>query len=391
MKKFINVFILLLIGFLLSGISATAEDKITLLKSQISSLEAQRSRLEGEKQVFVNQVDKLSYKIEGLKSQSDSGIGVIGKYKLSQNLRKAQSLSEKIQLLDRNTSDLNNQIKDKQSQLEKEYENQINTLIQRLNGISNVDEKKIILSKIKEYQFARDQLKNSNKQSLERIDTAGIEIKGYDSPEDIREKADLINDLANKTNTKISMLDSRIVSLKNEIKTRKKMSEFADEISFFGERVARDEVASKIATTDNSKKKETTDKGADTNNEVLDANTKTLIVDPKTTDRTQNPTTDTTPLTASPTKKVMKSNGVSAGITQIPQNSVERELMALEKQRQELKKESTILSEKANSFRKKADELGKSGSKTGETQNTKAKKQSSNAKTRNEDRSQKKR
>jgi hypothetical protein len=353
---------------LLSGISATAEDKITLLKSQISSLEAQRSRLESEKQVFVNQVDKLSYKIEGLKSQSDSGIGVIGKYKLTQNLRKAQSLSEKIQLLDRNISDLNNQIKDKQSQLEKEYENQINSLIQKLNGISNVDEKKIILSKIKEYQFARDQLKNSNKESLERIDIAGIEIKGYDSPKDIREKADLINDLANKTNTKISILDTRIVGLKNEIKTRKKMGEFADEISFFGDRVARDEVASKIATTDNSNKKE-------------DVKIKTI----------QNPITVATPLTASPTKKVIKSNDISAEITQVPQNSIERELMALEKHRQELKKESTILSEKANSFRKKADELGKSGSKTGETQNTKTKKQSSNAKTQNEDKSQKKR
>jgi hypothetical protein len=301
MKKFINIFIFLLIGLLwLASISMALEDKITLLKSQISSLEAQKSKLKDEKQALVNQVDDLSYKIEGLKSQSDSGIGVIGKYKLSQNLRKAQGLSGKIQLLDRNISDLNNQIKEKRSQLKKEYENQISSLIQKLNSLrddegrtlsnemkggiggrkqsSEVEERKMILSKIKEYQSAYDQLKNSDKHDIDHINIASIEISGYDSPKDIREKADLINDLANKTNTKISMLDSRIVSLKNEIKTRKKMGEFADEISFFGERVARDEVANKVATTDNSKQKETTDNSSDSTGDqlVTDSATRTL-------------------------------------------------------------------------------------------------------------------
>ncbi|MGB9595132.1 MAG: hypothetical protein ACPL7B_02525 [Candidatus Poribacteria bacterium] len=398
MKKTIYIFVVLLITSLFT-ISVIAEEKINLLKNQIISLETQKAKLELEKQTLVNHSEELSYRIEELKSQSDKGIGIIGRYKLSQNLKKAQSLSEKIELLDRNINDLNNQISDKKLQLEREYENQINILIQRADIVNNIDEKRLILNKIKEYQSARDQLRNPAKQEKDRIDITSIEIKEYDSPKDIREKADLISDLAKKTDARISAIDLRIISLKNELKTRQKLNEFANEISFFGERVARDEIVSKSTSqttvTDDKKVKEVTESNTNTDENILttDTVTRSLPTEPKTTEKVQNPTTSTgtTTPTLPSTKKVMKTNGVSAGVAEISPSSIENELKALEKQKQDLKKTSESLHEKAKSFRQKADELEKSGNKTGETRGTKAKKQDQKDKTQSDDKSQRKR
>lgn len=399
MKKSTNMFILLLIVSLFT-ISAIAEEKIDLLKDQITSLETLKARLESEKQILVNQGEELSYKIEELKLQSYKGLGIIGRYKLSQNLKKAQSLSEKIELLDRNINDLSNQIKIKKIQLEREYDSRINILIQKADITNSVDEKRQILNKIKEYQSARDQLKKPTKQEKDNIDITGIEIKEHDSPRDIREKADLISDLAKKTDAKISAIDSRIISLKNELKTRQKLNEFANEISFFSERVARDEIVSKstsqTTTADNKKAKDVPDtSNANTEGTPLTADTftRSFSGEPKTTEKieTQTIETKTTTPTSLSTKKVMKTNGFSAEVGEVSQSSIENELKNLEKQKQNLKKTSESLHEKAKYFRQKADELEKSGSKTGESQGTKAKKQDQKGKTQSDEKSQKRR
>jgi len=406
MKKLVITYIFIVLSMLYISVdSISAEDKITLLRNQIFAMEKQKSQLETEKQPFVNQGEELSYKIEELKAQSGSGLGIIGRYKLSQNLRKAQNLSNKIQSIDKKIYDLDNQIKEKKVLLDKEYEYQINSLVKMLNGSSNVDEKvtekqesskeasssvpqfgysisnigdrKAILAKIKEYQTARDQLEVTKSLNLERLYiTDSIEIKNYDSPKEIREKADLINDLVNKTSTRISILDSRIIKLKGELKTRKKLDEFADEISFFNERVARGEIASKSATgvlgatdKDNAGKK--------TDSPTTETTTVTRsFTDNKSSEQPDSALPSTPATQPALSVKVMKSNGVPVDLSEIPQNRIEGELKTLEKQKQELKKELAVLNEKASTFRKKADELEKSG-KTGETQSARPRKQSS--------------
>lgn len=350
-----------------------AEDRVITLKNEISSLERQKIQLGSEKQAFVNQGDELSYKIEESKRQSASGLGIIGKFRLSQNLRKAQNLSENIQNLDRNIFNIDNQIKEKKNLLNKEYELQVNLLIQKLNKTNDVEEKKVLLDKIKEYQSLSSQLRSSEQREPELIDIAKIEIKEHDSPKDIREKADLVSDIAKKTNTRISIIDSKIVSLKDELKTRKKLDEFADEISFFGERVARGEITSKstkeptVATgiQDSVSDKSKSDTEIVTNTLVRSGDTKTLE------ESSQEPLS-TGELSV---RTVMKSNKMSAELSEIPQSRLEEELKILEKQKQELKKELSELNNKSNLFRKKADELEKTGIKTGENQGTNLKKQ----------------
>jgi hypothetical protein len=330
------------------------------LQEQISVLEEQKGQLEAEKQTLIAEGDKLSLKIEALKIQAKSGLGIIGRYRLSRNLRKAQALSGKIQDLEKKIHKTGSELKDKRSDLEREYEHQIAVLLENLNGISQAEERRKILEKVREYQAAKEQLAEPEAEELERLDITKIEIEEYDGPQEIREKADLINDSANKLNDGIGMLNARIEKLRVELKTKKRLGEFAEEISFFGERISKEE----IVADSGGEPAETSVEKSDEESVALEtgAFTRDMDTPPPTT---EPPVTTATQPSTPPSSVVVERNGVSADFVGISLNQIEREIKLLEKRRQDLKKELSMLSEKASSFYRKADEIEKSEIKTG--------------------------
>ena len=366
MKSRISSIQYCLMLFLLLWICAnswSAEDGITALQKQISVLEEQKGQLETEKQTLIAEGDKLSYKIEDLKMQAKSGLGIIGRYRLSRNLRKAQALSAKTQILEKKIYEIESALKSKRSDLKREYEHQIAVLLEKLNGVGKAEESKEILEKVKEYQAAKEQLTKPEKEEPEHLDITKIEIEEYDGPQEIREKADLIKDFANKLNDRIDMVNTRIERLKEESKTRKKLGEFAEEISFFGERISKEEIAS--------------DSGREPARESIEEPTKeeSVAVEISTLTRGTSdmelPTEDppaiaVTEPSAPSSKIVIEHNGVSADFMGISLDQFEKEIKLLEKQKQDLKKEISTLSEKASSFYKKADEIEKSEIRTKE-------------------------
>jgi len=372
---------LCLVSFLLLCFCAgswSAEDMITTLQKQISALEEQKGQLEAEKQTLIAEGDELSLKIEALKIQAKGGLGIIGRYRLSRNLRKAQALSEKIQNLEKEIQKAENDLRDKTDDLEREYEHQIAALLEKLNGISQAEERGDILEKVREYQAAKEHLARSKEvRELEPLDITKIEIKEYDGPREIREKADLINDYAGKLSDGIKMLNDRVRKLKEELKTRSRLGEFAEEISFFGERIAKEEIVSDSGKEPIETPTEKSDEGnvpVETSTFTRDTDTATPITtEPPAITATEPPaTTSTEPpvttVTQPPTSggMLIERNGVSADFVGTPLNQIEAEIKLLEKRRQDLEKELSMLSEKASSFYKKADEIEKSEIETGE-------------------------
>ena len=123
--------------FLLLGMCFGAwsdEGKITALQKQISTLEEQKAKLEAEGAELIAKGDKLSFKIDALKIQAKGGLGIIGRYKLSRSLRKAQALSEEIQDLKRQIHKVESELKTNKKELEGEYDGQIALLLKKLNG-----------------------------------------------------------------------------------------------------------------------------------------------------------------------------------------------------------------------------------------------------------------
>lgn len=364
MKKsitFINGLTLLLLLCLCAN-SLAAEDRITALGKHISALEEQKGKLETEEQKLIDEGDELSYKIESLKIHARGGLGIIGKYRLSRKLRKAQSLSGKLQNFEKRIHEIDGELKGKKAELEKEYENEIAILLENLSRISGAEEKGKILKKVKEYQTAKEQLARQEKKELKPLDIAKIEIEEYDGPEEIREKADLINDFTSKLDDRIEMLNDTIRKLGDELRTRKRLGEFAEEISFFGERISKEEVA---GLPDGDSDGRLADEPAE-GRAVLETGAITESADASqpimTTDQ---PPTETIRTPASSSRIVVEKNGVSANFVGISLEQIGEKIKLLEKRKQELRKKLTALVEKAGSFHKKADEIEKSEAKKG--------------------------
>jgi len=351
--------------FLLLGICFGAwpdEGKITALQKQISTLEKQKAKLEAEGEELIAKGDKLSFKIDALKIQAKGGLGIIGKYKLSRSLRKAQTLSEETQNLKRQIREVENELKVNKKELEEEYDGQIALLLDKLNGDSQAAERGEILEKLKEYQTAREQLKElEHLERLEHLDITKIEIQKYDGPQEIREKADLINDFAIKLQNRIDMLNTRAKKLVVELKTRERLGEFAEEISFFGERISRDEVVS-----DSGKEAVNTD-GVDEPKILSGTDAREPRMEGITVAK---PLEIETPMPEAPGKIVVERNGVSASFAVTSLARIEKQIELLGKQEQDLEKELAVLMEKATSFYKKADEVEKSETKEGGKKDT---------------------
>ena len=367
--------LLLLLGICLEARSE--EDKIATLRKQISTLEEQKAHLEAEGEELIAKGDELSLKIDALKIQAKSGLGIIGRYKLSRNLRKARALSEEIQSLEKQIHKIKGELRNTKRELEGEYDSQIALLLEKLNGGGQNAESGRILEKLKEYQAAKEQLKEPEKEELKYLDIAKVEIQEYDGPQEIREKADLINDFAAKMQSRINMLNSRAEKLEVELKTREKLGEFAEEISFFGERISREEVVSDAGkevverSGDNAidepvESEPATLAGTDADIPTRGVETaKPIEAEPQPPVTADLPSVTGTQLSETPGKIVVERNGVSATFAVTFLDQIRKEIELLEKQGQDLKKELAILMEKANSFYEKADEIEKSETKAG--------------------------
>ena len=366
MKSY-RVILSLIMFFLMLSVCApgwSAEDKTVDLQKQVSKLEEQKTQLEAEKVKLVAESDKLSLKIDALKIQAKSGLGIIGRYKLSRSLRKAQGLSGKTYDLEKRLRETESELKIRKKELEEEYERQIALLMENLSEVTGTEERGQILKKVKEYQAAKEKLAAPKEKKLEHLDITQIEIQEYDGPREIREKADLINDFAAKMKNRIDMLNTRSEKLGVELKTRERLGEFAEEISFFGERFSREEIVSDAGEEIDEKPDE-----IPVDEPVLEgADTKTLrgTEDAVITEIGERPLT-ADPLEADPpamanaqARTVVERNGVSVSFAATSLEQIKKQIELLGDQEESLKKELAVLMEKANSFYKKADEIEKS-------------------------------
>ena len=347
--------------------SWAAEDRISVLQKEISTLEDQKGRLEAKKQKLMDEGDKLSREIEELKMQSRGGLGIIGRYKLTRKLRKAQALSEKIQIFERDIYDVESGIDSKKKSLEREYDRQIDILLKKLNEASQAEESRDILERLRQYQSAKEQLAEQDEEEpAEYLDVSKIEIEEFDGPQEIREKADLLNDVADKMGNGVETLSARIERLKGELETRTKLGEFAEEISFFGERVSKEEIVAAARPVD-EKPTDVPPATLEAGENDVDAKFGDTITMPR-QPIAQPPTEEIARVTevgaSEPSgKMVLERNGVSADFTGTSLEQVEKIIELMEKQKKELEKELAAVSQKARLFYKKADEIEKSETK----------------------------
>ena len=335
----------------------SAEDRIATLQEQISALEEQKTQLETEKGNLIAEGDELSFRIDALKIQAKGGLGIIGRYKLSRSLRKAQALSEEISALEKELHEIGSKLKENKKELEREYERQITILMESLDSVTHIEERGKLLEKVKKYQLAKEKLAEPEEEKQEHLDIAQIEIQEFDGPQEIREKADLINDYAAKMKNRIDVLDARADRLALEIKTRERLGEFAEEISFFGERFSREEIVSDA--------REELTEGVDDPAADTPLEGDSVMLSEPIIEGAREPAEPmlAEPVEAQPPEAqatvLRERNGVSASFASVSLEQIKKEIELLAQKEQAMKEELAALMKKASDFYKKADEMEK--------------------------------
>lgn len=228
--------ILLLFGAMMP-LPLRAEESITVLEARIAQLEMDRQERLSDRGGLILRSDQLAARVEELKRE--------GRTKdVKAALRTSQDLTRQIEALDINLAALDVELREKRSGLEAAYEQGITDLIRRLAGAPDAA-REALLEKLIRYRTAKQALDVQEKKERRATvsEEGGIEIEPQDGPEEIREKADLLADAADRLRAELSGLSARIEELGREKRIRRKMQELADEIAFFDEDLAEGRVA----------------------------------------------------------------------------------------------------------------------------------------------------
>jgi len=219
-----------IIGVLLLGAVASplgAEQNIAVLEARIARLDTTREEHLNRRAVLILQSDQLAGRIANLKAKARTK-------EVKAELRTSQDLTRQIEELDRVLAALNAHIQRERADLEVAYEERITVLIHRLPEAPE-SSRETMLQELIRCRTARQALDVQEEQEREVRDEGEIEVAPDDGPEEIREKADLLADVADRMAAELAKLSAQIEDLNREQRIRRKMQELADEIVFFDE------------------------------------------------------------------------------------------------------------------------------------------------------------
>lgn len=219
-----------IVGVLLLGaatLSLGAEQDIAVLETRIARLDTAREEHLNRRVQLILQTDRLAVRIADLKAKARTK-------EVKAELRTSQDLTRQIEELDLVLAALNAQIQQERVNLAGAYEERITTLIHSLPEAPE-SSREALLQELIRCRTARQALDVQEEQAREVRDEGEIEIAPDDGPEEIREKADLLADVADRMAAELAKLSIQIKDLNREQRIRRKMQELADEMVFFDE------------------------------------------------------------------------------------------------------------------------------------------------------------
>ena len=219
-----------IVGVLLLGaatLSLGAEQDISALETRIARLDTAREEHLNRRVQLILQSDRLAGRIADLKAKARTK-------EVKTELRTSQDLTRQIEELDLTLAALNAQRQRERVNLAVAYEERITTLIHRLSEAPE-SSRETLLQELIRCRTASQALDVQEEQEREVPDEEEIEIAPDDGPEEIREKADLLADVADRMAAELAKLSVQIKDLNREQRIRRKMQELTDEIVFFDE------------------------------------------------------------------------------------------------------------------------------------------------------------
>jgi len=241
MKRVLKISLFLLAGFL--PVSSRAGE-IESLQAELALLEQRRDSTYRRRDSLERQVRFQAEEVAGLKRRlADGDFSPVDQYRLESRMRASQVLTDSLDALSLTISALEGRI----AGLRRTGDSLCRAVIDSLSLLPGKSRSAVqvrdILQKIGEYRILRtvftpkEDAAAAGTYAHQAQEVAGraaaLAVEPGDSPEDIREKADFLSDMADKWQQRLALIVERIGRLEDERSIRQRIGEFAQEISLF--------------------------------------------------------------------------------------------------------------------------------------------------------------
>ena len=237
----------LTLGLQSSGYAAGVESNTrqAALLTELAQVQARYARESGRRDSLDARSARLASEIADLKARLSVSYSRIDEFRLKERLRASQVLADSLDQLNLELIDIAGKANILREQAIGLYTAAIDSLSLVLESKAPRDEKEGILRRIESLRRERAGLSQAGEGaqskgrevlplSLARLEEA-VRIGPQDSPEEIKDKADFIADMAGKYSSAISTLEKNLGRLTRESAVRKRLNEFTQEISLFDE------------------------------------------------------------------------------------------------------------------------------------------------------------
>lgn len=209
--------------------------QVGALRAEYRALSAAGDSLEEERRGVVGEAELLSARIDSLKAISDDS------EELHEALRASLGLVQRMVEIDRQLEAAKAQQDSLRERLRLSYDWEIGVLIQRLSQ----EPDKGLLTQLMVYQEAREQLGNRVGGTSLRYGEE-MSIGTDDGPEEIRQKLELLEDMAARLQGEARAMVLQLRRLEEEHRLRLRVRTFTSEISLFDEHVPEGRVLVRV-------------------------------------------------------------------------------------------------------------------------------------------------
>jgi hypothetical protein len=241
--------IALAVLFLLGSTSAESASGAELtgerIRAELDSLLGQRASALQRRDSFQKQADELAAEVARLKGSLAERFSRLEQYRLEGTLSRSQAVADSIDMLNNSISAYTDKLTALSIQATAYYTSVLDSMTLELKDIRDRKLRREIMEKIERLQEERAILARfSTAAGVRKPREAGfslsqlaqaVQVLPQDSPEEIREKADFLTDMAARWSRTLAKLEKNIERLSEEKAIRMRLGEFAQEISLFDE------------------------------------------------------------------------------------------------------------------------------------------------------------
>ena len=207
--------------------SASAES-LDSLQTEHTRLEEVRDSLRTQRATLAARLDTLANQIYRLKRADTGGVAET----LQQALRQTLELADRIERVDMAFEVARTALSHLRQKLRAHYDREIGAAIAALEKEPDADR----AGRLRALQRARGALEEGGME-IRLAEAQMLVVREDDGPDEIRQKADLMEDMAAQTQVKADAVVQRIKRLEEERRLRVRMATLREELDFFDEAV----------------------------------------------------------------------------------------------------------------------------------------------------------